>query len=131
MITVPKLLRVESGGTTTEIARGANLPWNGVTFHEGSFYVAGGHLAFGQILRITLEGAVAVLIDHLPSMGDCHADKPVIGSDGWLYFGQGTATNSGVVGGRQFRVRLASTPPAAPRYPLQECCTRRQELHHG
>lgn len=34
----------------------------------------------------------------LPSRGDHHTNGPVIGPDGWLYFGQGTATNSGVVG---------------------------------
>jgi hypothetical protein len=31
-------------------------------------------------------------------MGDHHCNRPVVGADGWVYFGVGTATNSGVVG---------------------------------
>jgi len=33
----------------------------------------------------------------MPSQGDHHTDGPVF-HDGWIYFGQGTVTNSGVVG---------------------------------
>lgn len=98
--TTPRLLRIEAGGKTTVIAQGGkNGPWTGVTFHDGNFYVAeGGELEGGRILRITPEGQITPIIENLPSHGDHHTDGPVIGPDGWLYFGQGTATNSGVVG---------------------------------
>jgi hypothetical protein len=98
--TVPRLLRVENNGTVTQIASGnKNGPWNGVTFHQGAFYVAeGGELEGGQILRITPDGAIKPIVSRLPSMGDHHTNGPVVGPDGAIYFGQGTATNSAVVG---------------------------------
>jgi glucose/arabinose dehydrogenase len=74
-------------------------PWNGVVFHDGAFYVAdGGEKNGGRILRITPDGKVTPVVEGLPSLGDHHTDGPAVSSDGWLYFGQGTATNSGVVG---------------------------------
>jgi glucose/arabinose dehydrogenase len=97
--TTPRLLRVEPDGRTTVIAAGEHAPWNGVDFSRGSFYVAeGGAAGGGRILRIGMDGAMNPLVDGLPSLGDHHTNGPVIGPDGWLYFGQGTATNSGVVG---------------------------------
>jgi DNA-binding beta-propeller fold protein YncE len=95
----PKLLRVEADGKTTVIAKGPrNGPWSGVTFHNGAFYIAeGGEMEGGRILRVTKTGEITPLIANLPSVGDHHTNGPVI-KDGFIYFGQGTATNSGVVG---------------------------------
>jgi len=97
--TVPKLIRLNADGTKTTIATGGkNGPWTGVTFHKGYFYVAeGGTLEGGKILRISKAGQIKVLTEDLPSMGDHQTNGPVI-KDGYIYFGQGTATNSGVVG---------------------------------
>jgi glucose/arabinose dehydrogenase len=100
--TVPRLLRIEPGGKATVIAEGENPPWNGVEYHDGAFYVAGGHIEPGQILRISRDGKISTLVDGLPSLGDHFPGGPVIGTDGWLYFSQGTATNSGVVGKGSF-----------------------------
>jgi len=98
--TTPRLLRIEPGGAHTVVASGGrNGPWTGVTFHAGNFYVAeGGELEGGRILRITPDGQTTALVSGLPSMGDHHTNGPVVGPDGMLYFGQGVATNSGVVG---------------------------------
>jgi glucose/arabinose dehydrogenase len=98
--TTPRLLRIERDGRQTVLAKGTrNGPWNGVSFHEGYFYVAeGGEWEGGRILKITSTGQTSVLVDGLPSLGDHHTDGPVMGPDGWLYFGQGTASNSGVIG---------------------------------
>ena len=93
----PRLLRLEAGGRFTEVAAGGNPPWNGVSFHKGAFYVSeGGHL--GRLVRISREGRIMALVSDIPSFGDHHTNGPVVGSDGWIYFSQGTATNSGVVG---------------------------------
>jgi sugar lactone lactonase YvrE len=97
--TTPRLLRVEPGGTTRVIATGENPPWNGVAHYGGAFFVAeGGVLQGGRILRIGMDGAITTLVEGLPGMGDHHANGPAVGPDGWIYFGQGTVTNSGVVG---------------------------------
>src|SRR5204863_6625229 len=56
----------------------------------------------GRVLRIDLAGArrgtIRTLVENLPSRGDHHTNGPVVGGDGWIYFGQGTATNAGIVG---------------------------------
>lgn len=98
--TTPKLLQVEPGRPPRVIARGGrNGPWNGVAFGNGHFYVAeGGQLEGGRILRIAGDGTIRALVEGLPSQGDHHTNGPVVGPDGAVYFGQGTATNSGVVG---------------------------------
>ena len=87
-------------GRITEIATGEkNGPWTGVTFNKGFFYVSeGGELQGRRILRIGDDGTKTVLIDNLPTRSDHHPNKPVIGPDGYLYFGQRTYSNSGVVG---------------------------------
>lgn len=98
--TEPRLLRIGPDGSATPIAAGGrNGPWTGAVFHDGAFYLAeGGQLGGGRILRIAPDGGMRVILAGLPSFGDHHTDGPAIGPDGWLYFGQGTATNSGVVG---------------------------------
>ncbi|HEX8038233.1 MAG TPA: glucose dehydrogenase [Chryseosolibacter sp.] len=97
--TTPALKRIEKDGSTTTIATGEkNGPWTGLTFFNGYFYVSeGGEAEGGRILRISKEGDTKVLVSDLPSVGDHHTNGPVI-KDGYIYFGQGTATNSAVVG---------------------------------
>jgi glucose/arabinose dehydrogenase len=99
VFTVPRLLRLREAEAPEQIAAGDNGPWTGVTFHDGAFYVAeGGELRGGRILKIARDGTVTALAEGLPSFGDHHTNGPVVGDDGYVYFGQGTATNSGVVG---------------------------------
>ena len=95
--TTARLIRIEPDGKKKTIARGKNQPWTGATFHQGAFYVAQGGYP-GRIVRITPDGSTSVIADGIPSKGDHHTNGPVIGPDGWLYFGQGAITNSGVVG---------------------------------
>ena len=98
--TTPRLVRVEPDGSLVPVASGGmNGPWNGVSFDHGNFYVAeGGEREGGRILKISSDGQVTMLISNLPSLGDHHTDGPVIGPDGKIYFGQGTASNAGIVG---------------------------------
>lgn len=44
-----------------------------------------------------MDGEITPLVSNLPTMGDHHTNGPAI-KDGYIYFGLGTATNSGVVG---------------------------------
>ncbi len=98
--TTPRLLRIEPDGAVVVVASGGkNGPWTGVTFHDRDFFVAeGGVLEGGRILRITSSGQVSVIVEGLPSFGDHHTDGPAVSPEGWIYFGQGTASNSGIVG---------------------------------
>lgn len=98
VVTTPRLLRFGANGGVEVVATGSSPPWNGVAFHDGAFYVAGGTFRGGHVSRITPDGTVTPLVQNLPSFGDHHTNGPVVGPDGLLYFGQGTATNSGVVG---------------------------------
>jgi glucose/arabinose dehydrogenase len=88
-----KVYMLSSGGPKL-IADGFNPPLTGITFHKGYIYVA--HR--GVITRVGLNGKKQDLIIGLPSFGDHHNNRVVFGQDGKMYFGQGTATNSGVVG---------------------------------
>jgi glucose/arabinose dehydrogenase len=98
--TEPRLLRIGRDGRKKVVLTGGNNgPWTGVTYANGALYVAeGGALEGGRILRVTPAGQRTVLVSGLPSFGDHHTDGPAVGPDGWIYFGQGTATNAGVVG---------------------------------
>ena len=100
VFTTPRLLRVVPGGAPAVVAEGGrNGPWTAATFHRGAFFVAeGGQMEGGRILRIERDGRSRALVDGLPSTGDHHTNGVVAGPDGWLYFGQGTATNAAVVG---------------------------------
>lgn len=95
----PRLLQVDNSAKTKTIARGTqNGPWTGITFYNGAFYVAeGGEKEGGRILKIEKNGTITPLVSNLPSLGDHHTNGPVV-KDGYIYFAQGTATNSAVVG---------------------------------
>lgn len=100
----PRLLRVDTQAQLTEVAHGSNGPWNGVASTKELFYVAeGGEREGGRILKIAPNGSVSRLIEGLPSVGDHHTNGPAIGPDGQIYFGQGVATNSGVLSVRTTR----------------------------
>ncbi len=120
VVTTPRLLRVTPDGGSEVVASGTNPPWNGVTFFDGAFYVAGGTLEAGQILRITPDGRATPLVQGLPSLGDHHVNGPVVGPDGFLYFGQGTATNSGVVGLDNFAFGWLKRYPEFHDVPCQD-----------
>jgi hypothetical protein len=95
----PKLIKISGNGTKTTVATGEkNGPWNGMTYYKGNFYIAeGGEAEGGKILKVNPDGNIQTLVSGLPSIGDHHTDGPAI-KDGYIYFGQGTATNSAVVG---------------------------------
>jgi glucose/arabinose dehydrogenase len=98
--TTPRLLRLEQNGQHTAIATGSNNgPWNGIDYANGNFYVAeGGAREGGRILKISKDGQITTLVDKLPSVGDHHTNGPRVAPDGKIYFGQGVATNSAIVG---------------------------------
>ncbi|HVY63065.1 MAG TPA: glucose dehydrogenase, partial [Planctomycetota bacterium] len=98
-LAVPRLLRIEPGGRTTVVVEGEHGPWTGVARLRDTFYIAeGGERTGGRILAVGPSGRIEPLVYGLPSVGAHGLGRPAIGADGYLYFGQGSATNSGVVG---------------------------------
>lgn len=88
-----KVLKLTPQGFTV-IADGFNPPLTGINEYEGNIYVS--HRRFVTIIQP--DGMKKDIIEGLPSNGDHHNNRVVFGPDGKMYFGQGTATNSGVVG---------------------------------
>ncbi|MFJ5624664.1 PQQ-dependent sugar dehydrogenase [Peribacillus loiseleuriae] len=88
-----KVLMLTSTGIRV-IAEGFKPPLTGITYYKGNIYVA--HRGFITIIQS--DGTKKDIIAGLPSLGDHHNNRVVFGPDGKMYYGQGTATNSGVVG---------------------------------
>ena len=88
-----KVMRLTDKGFEI-IAEGFNPPLTGITVHNGDIYVA--HRRFVTIVKP--DGTKMDILDNLPSDGDHHNNRVVFGSDGKMYYGQGTATNTGVPG---------------------------------
>lgn len=85
----------KSGRGFTIVAEGFNPPLTGINFYRGDIYVS--HRGFVTVVK--QDGTKKDILAGLPSFGDHHNNRVVFGPDGKMYFGQGTATNSGVVGG--------------------------------
>lgn len=92
-----RILRVDPNGSTTETVRGFSAPILGLTWHRGYFYVAESGYP-GQITRIAPDGTRNPVVKGLPTGGDHGLGEIVFGPGDTMYFGVGTATNSGVVG---------------------------------
>lgn len=88
-----KVLKLTATGFEV-IAEGFNPPLTGINCYKGDIYVS--HR--GYITVIKPDGSKEDILEGLPSWGDHHNNQVMFGSDGKMYFGQGTATNSGVVG---------------------------------
>jgi glucose/arabinose dehydrogenase len=88
-----KVLKYTSNGFVV-IADGFDPPLTGINCYQGDIYVS--HR--GSITVVKPGGQKQDILSGLPSWGDHHNNQVVFGPDGKMYFGQGTATNSGVVG---------------------------------
>jgi glucose/arabinose dehydrogenase len=92
-----RVLRVLPSGEPKVIADGFRAPVNGLTWHDGAFFVS----QAGQpaaITRLERDGATKDILAGLPGPGNYHVNMTVFGADGKLYFSQGSMTNTGMVG---------------------------------
>lgn len=89
----PQVLRL-SNGSIDVVADGFNVPLTGINYRNGNIYVS--HK--GMITVVRPDGTKQDIIRGLPSYGDFSNNRVEFSDDGKIYFGQGTATNSGVVG---------------------------------
>jgi glucose/arabinose dehydrogenase len=99
---IPRVLRVRPEGDIEAVAEGEPLlgPINDLLWHEGQLFVS--HR--DRISLLDTGGGMRDLITGLPSHGDHHNNQLSVGPDGKIYFGQGTLTNSGVVGEDNFKM---------------------------
>ena len=107
---IPRILKLDDKGRVSVLVdRGLNGPITDIEFnkHDGLLYAS--HR--GVISAIDGRGHIKDLIVALPSMGDHHNDQIGFGSDGRLYFGQGTVTNTGVAGEDSYAYGWLKTSP--------------------
>lgn len=92
----PRILKVDSqtGNVSIFVDRGLDRPLSDVEFHNGKLYVSNG----GRISTIEMNGTITNIIKALPGIGDHYVSQIEFGPDNRMYFGIGTATNSGIVG---------------------------------
>jgi glucose/arabinose dehydrogenase len=83
-----------NGQSFEVIAEGFNPPLTGINYYKDNIYVS--HRGFITVVKP--DGSKEDIISGLPSFGDHHNNQVIFGPDGKMYFGQGSATNSGVVG---------------------------------
>ncbi|MDQ7793535.1 MAG: PQQ-dependent sugar dehydrogenase [bacterium] len=112
---IARVVTIGAGGALREIARGFEGPLNGLALRDDELYVS--HRGKVSVLTLSREqGQITVagrrdLVSGLPSLGDHHNNDLVFGPDGSLFLGQGTATNTGVVGSDNFVYAWADRHP--------------------
>lgn len=114
----PRLLRVSQNGDVAVVAQGDPLvgPVNDLLWHDGRLYVS--HR--GKISVLEEGGRLRDLVTGLPSDGDHHNNQMTAGRDGKIYFGQGTATNSGVVGVDNYKMGWLKDHPEFHDVPARD-----------
>jgi glucose/arabinose dehydrogenase len=89
-----RVLRIAPNGTVSELAKvGLEGPVTGLLMNEGQLYVS--HKGKVSIVE---NGQLRDIVTGLPSKGDHQNNNLALGPDGKIYMGQGTVTNSAVVG---------------------------------
>ena len=89
-----RILRVAPAGEMAYVADQLNGPITDLLWHAGRLYIS--HL--GKISALDPDGTIVDLVTGLPASWDHQNNQMTAGPDGKIYFGMGTATNSGIVG---------------------------------
>ncbi len=106
--TEAKIMKINDKGLLEKVADKFEGPIGGITYKDGNLYVS--HR--GKITEFDLETEKRRdLVTNLPSLGDHQNGDLMFGPDGAIYFGQGTATNAGVVGSDNFVYAWADRYP--------------------
>ena len=92
----PRILKIDHNGTVSILTdKFLTGPITSMVYHQGKLYVANK----GKISTVNpASGGVQDIITDLPAGGDHPTNAIAFGPDGRMYFQQGSATNSGVVG---------------------------------
>ena len=92
-----KIWKLTPDGERSLLIEGLGHPLTGITFHDGSLWVSQGSNP-GRITRVELDGSSKDVFDNLPGGGNYHTGEVAFGADGKMYWGQGSMTNTGIVG---------------------------------
>lgn len=68
--------------------------FTGACWHDGYLYFSN----TDTVSRLGPDGTIEDIVTDLPGLGDHQTNYPVAGPDGKLYWGQGSVTNTGIVG---------------------------------
>jgi glucose/arabinose dehydrogenase len=91
----PRVIRIKPDWTMSVVASvGLRSPVTGLLVKDGQLYIS--HK--GTVSIVQPDGSLKDIVTALPSDGDHQNNNIVLGPDGKIYIGQGTTTNSGVVG---------------------------------
>jgi glucose/arabinose dehydrogenase len=97
-------------------SEGLNGPVTGLLVKDGQVYVS--HK--GKVSVVQGDGTLKDIVTGLPSDGDHQNNNIVLGPDGKIYIGQGTVTNSGVVGEDSFIFGWLSEHPEVHEIPCKD-----------
>jgi glucose/arabinose dehydrogenase len=125
-----RVLKLGRDGTVGIVASGFRPPLAGVAIDvkTGTMFVS--HR--GTITRVDLgTGAKTDIVTDLPSEGDHFNEGVAVGLDGRVYFTQGTATNSGIVGLDDYALGWLGARPEVHDLPCRDFQLRGVNVRTG
>lgn len=99
-----RVIKVDKSSQQSEIVNGLPGPVTGMVYYQEALFISVGNRSgsanpgCGKIIKIEKDGKMTTVAADLKTCGDHFTGDIVVGNDQRLYFGVGTATNSGVVG---------------------------------
>lgn len=115
-IAAARILRIKrSGEVQVVVERGLEPPVTGLLLIDETLYVS--HK--GKV-SVVDQGGLKDVVTDLPSNGDHHNNTLVFGPDRKIYLGQGTTTNSGVVGNDNYLYGWLEKNPQAHEIPCKD-----------
>jgi glucose/arabinose dehydrogenase len=119
LVATPRILKVDNQSKSISVLvdRNLNGPITDIEFYDGKLYVS--HRGIISTVE-PKSGLVKDIILGLPSIGDHHNNQIAIGGpNNRIYFGQGEATNSGIVGEDNFKVGWSKIAPTVHDIPAK------------
>ena len=92
-----RIVRIRADGSSEVVADNFSGSLTGLAYYNGAFFVAE-HAKSSRIYRVFEDGTIQPIVTGLPGGGDHPTSDVVVSHSEKIYFGQGTRTNSGVVG---------------------------------
>jgi glucose/arabinose dehydrogenase len=123
-----RILRIKGKGETERevVTDKLSAPITDILWHNGKL-----HVSHKGKISVVEDGRVRDLVTGLPSQGDHSNNQLAVGPDGKIYVGQGSATNSGVVGEDNFAFGWPKEKPEVCETSGKDFRLRAQEFETG